>query len=139
MGNRILLVDDELAWLRTIGTFLKLAGYRVITAADAQQAVAQAGAEDPGVIILDVNLGGENVSRLLSFVKTNHPQARVILYTGLERDDQRVLQLLQQGAAECLRKGNLKDLLGRVQEASRLSGLVQSDCRPVPPGGWQMV
>jgi DNA-binding NarL/FixJ family response regulator len=52
-------------------------------------------------------------------VKQHHPEVPVILYTGMEHDDQFVQRMLQQGAQQYLRKGRPADLLDAVQTALR--------------------
>ena len=65
---KILLVDDDLSILHTLGTRLRSAGYAVTTATDGHQAVDMAFARMPDLIILDINLPrrvGFSVSRML--------------------------------------------------------------------------
>ena len=64
----ILLVDDDLSIIRTLGTRLRSAGYAVPTATDGHQAVNLAFSVMPDLIILDINLPrrvGFSVSRML--------------------------------------------------------------------------
>ena len=50
----VLVVDDNLLIIKTLGWKLKGAGYRVITAADGGEAVSLARKERPDLIILDI-------------------------------------------------------------------------------------
>jgi two-component system chemotaxis sensor kinase CheA len=115
---KILHVDDEPVWRMAVGSFFRLAGYQLSIATSGTEAMDHAGDSDLGLVILDVNLAGEDTAQLMSFLKTNHPQAAIILYTGLDREDKAVQRLVQLGAARYLRKGNLRELLKLIQDLS---------------------
>ncbi|HWX23112.1 MAG TPA: response regulator [Candidatus Binatia bacterium] len=119
MWNKFLHVDDEPAWGLTVGTFLKLAGFRVVTAGSAAEAKVRADGGGLGAIILDVNLAGEDTVQLLKSLKITRPEAPVILYTGLEHDAEPVHRLMEQGADYYLRKGNLRALVECIQALAR--------------------
>ena len=54
----------------------------------------------------------------MRFLKHNHPNVPIILYTGVVHDDETVKELLSQGAHQYLIKGgNLDELLKVVQNA----------------------
>jgi DNA-binding response OmpR family regulator len=55
---KILIVDDDQALLGLISFALRQAGFLPIEAADGQQALARFAAEQPDLVILDVNLPG---------------------------------------------------------------------------------
>jgi CheY-like chemotaxis protein len=71
----------------------------------------------PALILLDLDLGGENGLMLMKFMKMAHPEVPVVLFTGLQHDDQFVQRMLQQGAHQYLRKGNLEELIAVLQSA----------------------
>ena len=52
--KRILIADDDPVILRLIQVNLELEGYEVITANNGEEAVAQAKAENPDLVILDI-------------------------------------------------------------------------------------
>jgi two-component system nitrogen regulation response regulator GlnG len=119
MGKMILFVDDDRHWRLVVETALEEAGYDVVAVRDVREAVLRLDHVKPGLIILDLDLGGENGLMLMKFVKQHHPEVPVILYTGMEHDDQFVQHMLQQGAQKYLRKGRPEDLLDAVQTALR--------------------
>ncbi len=53
---RVLLVEDEPSIAKTVGKRLEFAGYDVIIAADGQEGLDMAKAEQPDIIILDLML-----------------------------------------------------------------------------------
>ena len=55
-GPRVLVVDDEPQILRALQTTLRGAGYEVVTAATAEEALAAAAIQAPDAVILDLVL-----------------------------------------------------------------------------------
>src|SRR5207244_11340814 len=55
-GSTVLVVDDERAWRVILETDLKLLGYKVSMAEDADQAIVRAQADMPEVAIIDLML-----------------------------------------------------------------------------------
>jgi CheY-like chemotaxis protein len=58
MGATVLVVDDELDLLFTIGLGLELAGYKVVKASSGEEALRVVAAELPDAIVLDLRLPG---------------------------------------------------------------------------------
>ena len=124
MGKKILFVDDDPHWRLVVETSLNDAGYRVAAVSNAGDAILHLGGVKPDLIILDLDLGGDNGLMLMKFVKQHLPEVPVLLYTGMEHDNQFVQRMLQQGAQQYLRKGALADLIQAVQAAiQQRSGL----------------
>jgi len=71
------------------------------------------------VIVLDVNLNGESGVVLMKFLKRNHPGTPVILYTGMQHDDESIQNMLQNGAQQYVRKGTMEELLKAVESAAK--------------------
>jgi two-component system, NtrC family, response regulator HydG len=94
----VLLVDDESELLLLVGDLLRAKGFDVITAPDAGRAMEQLDEHKVRVVVLDVNLAGEDGVRFMSFIKMNHPDVPVLLYTGLSHDESQVKMMLEQGA-----------------------------------------
>jgi two-component system nitrogen regulation response regulator GlnG len=115
--KRILLVDDDSDWRWMARAFLAAAGYAVVTAADATQALVETGGLKPDVIVLDVNLAGEDGLMLMKFLNQNYPEVPIILYTGIPHDDAAIQTMLKQGANRYVPKGTMEDLLTGVQGA----------------------
>src|SRR4051794_12994367 len=97
-SHNILLVDDEADLLLLTADFLRSHGLGVATALDASRAMQLLGEHPVALVVLDMNLAGENGTKLMPFIRTNHPGTLIILYTGLEHDDQQIKTLLKEGA-----------------------------------------
>ena len=119
MSNKILLVDDELD-MRLLGSMvLHDAGYAVLTAGDASKAMRLMEEQSLGLIVLDLNLAGEDGLSLMGFLHCNQPSVPIILYTGMEHTDEEVAAMKQQGAHRYVRKGPMGDLLEAVRASFR--------------------
>jgi len=115
MRKKILFVDDEDDWRFMVTACLNEGGYEVLAARDASEAMLQTEGVTLDGIILDVNLAGENGLMLMKFLKRNHPDVPIILYTGLNHDEAAIQTMLKEGAQQYLRKGTMEELFNTVQ------------------------
>ncbi|HEV2392061.1 MAG TPA: response regulator [Verrucomicrobiae bacterium] len=111
MEQKVLFVDDDPHWRDIVSLSFKEAGYEVITAADATEGMSRAEGVKLGLIILDLNLAGENGLVLMRFMKRNHPDVPVLLYTATDQDDEAIRKMLNEGADQYLPKGSIEELL----------------------------
>ena len=86
--------------------------------AGAGEAVLQKDDIDLSLIVLDLDLGGENGLMLMKHLKRHHPDAPIIIYTGMEPDEPAIRRMRDQGADQCLRKGTMSELVAAVQSAA---------------------
>ncbi len=117
MKRRILFIDDDRVCRLATEIRLQEAGYEVFVAADATEAMALQGDVKLDVIVLDLNLAGEDGRVLLKFLKRNDPALPVILYTHEEHDQNEVAAMMQSGACRYVTKGPDDDLLNAVHAA----------------------
>lgn len=114
MSKRVLLVDDDQAWLKLAAQSLLNAGYSVLEARDATQALHRAEGADLGLIVLDLNLAGESGLILMKFLKRNYPEVPILLCTALDHDDTTIRSMLDMGADQYIHKGSIEELLVTV-------------------------
>src|SRR5947209_8127036 len=114
MGRRILCVDDDKDWRFVLETTLTDAGHEVLTVGDATEAWQRAELFEPELVIIDLDLAGENGLMFMNFIKENNPEARILLYTGTDQDAEVIMYALQNGAHAYLRKGAPQDLLNEI-------------------------
>jgi DNA-binding response OmpR family regulator len=112
--KKILVVDDEEDWRVKTSESLTNAGFEVVLAADASEALRRAEQQDVGLIILDDYLGGESGIMLTRFLHRNHPEKPILLYTRVEYDDVTIRHVVEQGADQCLPKDSSNELLVTV-------------------------
>ena len=79
MGTRpprqpvVLLVDDDEAFLRVLGKALQRRGFEVLTATDAESALAAAAANGPDHAVVDLKLGDDSGLDLVPRLKAAVP------------------------------------------------------------------
>src|SRR5579863_8726412 len=104
MAKKVLFVDDDPAWREIALSSLQDAGYEVFAAQDASEAMEKAQGVDLGLIILDLNLAGESGLTFMKFLRHNHPDVPILLFSGMEHDDSTIRAMLDDGADQYLRK-----------------------------------
>ena len=111
--GHVLLVDDEPAFQRLGGAFLRAAGHRVTTAGDAQSALAAAGADPPDLVLLDLAMPPRFLPEDgLELIQRFAP-AQVIVLTG-HADHALALRAAELGAWDFLAKPADPEMLGFV-------------------------
>ena len=115
MGRRILCVDDDKDWRYVLEQTLTDAGHEVLVVPDATEAWERADLFEPELVIIDLDLAGENGLMLMNFLRENAPNARIMLYTGTEQDAELIMYALAHGAHAYVRKGSPQDLLREVE------------------------
>ncbi len=119
MGKtQILVVDDELRYLKLVGYNLKAAGYEVITATTGEEAMSLVAGKSPDLIILDIRLPGidgyEVCARIREFSSTP-----IIMLTAKGEEREKV-QGLRLGADDYVTKPfGAEELMARVETVLR--------------------
>jgi DNA-binding NtrC family response regulator len=87
----ILIVDDHAAIRNLVRTILEEAGYRILEAGDAQEAMAHLGEGKIHLVITDLNLPGQSGGELVKAVKARHPDIKFIMMSGSYESSQTTL------------------------------------------------
>ncbi|HPC59220.1 MAG TPA: response regulator [Verrucomicrobiota bacterium] len=111
MAKKVLFVDADAAWRDAVSACFAEAGQRVITAQNATEALELAGRDELSLIILELDLAGENGLNLLKFLKHNAPAVPVVVFTHLSHDEAGVRAILNAGADQYLQKESVESLL----------------------------
>src|SRR5512142_3245535 len=116
--SHILLVDDDDLLRRSLAFNLQRAGYRVSTAALAEDALAMARGDQPDLVLLDIGLPGmDGLDALKEFREKQ--KVPVMFLTGRRREIDQVLGL-ELGADDYVTKPFDKDvLLARIKALLR--------------------
>src|SRR5690348_14208449 len=101
----VLIVDDEAAITETLSLILERHGYRVRIARRGEEAVEQARASAPDVLVCDIIMPGITGIEAALRVRALCPDCRVILISGAMMST----ELLERARAE----GNLFDVLAK--------------------------
>ncbi|MDX9788765.1 MAG: response regulator [Desulfobacterales bacterium] len=81
-AQTILLVDDEAGIRKVLGIVLSDLGYRVLTAANADEALQLFDRERPEIVLTDIKMPGRDGLSLLSDIKRICPDTEIIVITG---------------------------------------------------------
>ena len=124
---RVLVVDDQRLIRESIASLLSIQdGVEVVgTAGDGREAVEQARALEPDVVLMDVRMPGMDGVAAAEVLAREAPACRVVMLTTFD-DEEYVVRALRAGAVGYL----LKDLPAReLAEAVRLAreGVAQFD------------
>jgi DNA-binding response OmpR family regulator len=115
--QKILVVDDEAAMRKLLGTSLKANGYDVRAAADGEEALKMVD-EHPDLVLLDLNMPGPNGLLVLEAL-VRFAEMPILVVSGRGRECDKV-DALDLGADDYLVKPfSIPELLARVQAALR--------------------
>jgi len=113
-GRRLLLVDDDVSVRDSLKDLLVDEGYSVVAAADGQQAVDLAGAQEVALVLLDLNMPIKNGWDTFEQLTREHPLLPIIIITA--RPNQ-VFTALSAGAGALLEKPiDIPTLLGAIEK-----------------------
>ncbi len=122
----ILLVDDDALMRRSLAFNLEHAGYRVSTAANAEDALAMAGSDLPDLVLLDIGLPGMDGLDALRQYRASF-QIPVIFLTARHREIDQVLGL-ELGADDYVTKPfSFAEMVARVSAVLTRSRVAPSD------------
>ncbi|WP_254512091.1 diguanylate cyclase [Anatilimnocola floriformis] len=123
----ILLVDDDAAMLRLLARWLELAGYRVRTARDGNEACAAIELECPQIVITDWEMPGMDGHELCRWVRSQSlPHYVYLMLLTVRSGLEDLVRGLESGADDFLKKPIDKDeLLARLRSGSRVLELEQ--------------
>ena len=110
MSSTILMMDDDLLVLESLEDYLKRAGYTVVTASTAREALEQARKTPCDVALLDMKMPEMDGFQVAAMLRQLQPDLRVIMFTGYAslETEARAAQL---DFYEYLPKSNWYDLL----------------------------
>lgn len=114
---KVLLVDDEEAFVNTLAQRLKMRELHVNTVYDGEQALAKVKSEEPDVMVLDLKMPGLHGMDVLKEIRKAYPNMQVIILTGhgTEKDEEEARRL---GGFDFLRKpADIETLVGKIKEA----------------------
>ena len=134
--HKVLVCDDERDLREMLEEYLKRRGFEVILAGDAVEMRAAFEAENPDLVILDINMPGEDGLSALRNLRTEH-DVPVVMLTAVGETIDKIVGL-EMGADDYLGKPvDLRELEARIKavlrrrsgpapEAAKSSGVIGS-------------
>jgi DNA-binding response OmpR family regulator len=116
-GTKVLLVDDEVEFVRTLAERLQIRGIQALVATDGAEALQVVEEEMPQVVVLDVMMPGLGGLEVLHRLRENRPDIKVILLTG-HGSTKEGIQGMRLGAFDYLMKPvRIEELILKMSEA----------------------
>ena len=118
--QKILIVEDELAYLKLLKTQLTAKGYTVIEAENGKKGLEKVKSEKPDLILLDIRMPVMDGMTMLDLLRKEDitKKTKVILLTNLEPDDKIISQVITDQPSYYFVKSDIKldDLLEKIKE-----------------------
>jgi len=100
---KILIVDDEYAFCRSLKLFLEKIGFQALVATNGEHALDILKEEKPAIMTLDMRMPGLNGYEILQKAKRLHPELFIIVVTAIDVPNMEEM-LEHSGAHALLRK-----------------------------------
>ena len=114
---KVLLVDDEEAYVRTMAERMEMRDVGSRVALSGEEALRMVKEDEPDVMVLDLRMPGIDGMEVLERMKKEHPDVQVIILTG-HGSDKEEKEARRLGAFEYLQKpADTTDLLRTVRSA----------------------
>jgi DNA-binding NtrC family response regulator len=114
---RVLLVDDEEDFLKTLAERLESRGLKVTTATSGESALAHVEGREYDLIVLDLAMPGFDGIETLKRIKARQPDAEIIMLSG-QGSIRTSIEAMKLGACDFLQKPvDINELMGKIGEA----------------------
>jgi CheY-like chemotaxis protein len=121
MEKKVLIAEDDVIMLRTLGQFLSSNGYAVETAVNGSEALKKYKSNPAQVVITDIDMPVMNGNELISHLSSveNPP---VIFVTTIERSPELIIDIMKKGIYDYILKPvDMSDLLLKLSRAFETS------------------
>ncbi len=116
-SKTVLVVDDQVQNLKTVGTVLRMTGHEVVTARSAEQALERMAANTPDIILLDVLMPEMDGIETCRQLKADSRWAEIpVIFLSAADDKNLIVRALECGGVDYVTKPfNKAELLSRVR------------------------
>ncbi len=118
--QKILVIEDELAYLKLLNSQLTQKGYQVIEAINGKKGLEAAEKENPDLILLDIRMPVMDGIAMLELLRKEEAgkKAKVIMLTNLEPDDKIIGKVVADQPSYYFVKSDIQfnDLLNKIKD-----------------------
>jgi CheY-like chemotaxis protein len=119
-SSKILIIEDNLAYLKLLKDQLTKSGYTVSEAVDGEKGLEKAKNEDPDLILLDIRMPVMDGMAMLDLLRKEEKgkKTKVILLTNIEPDDKIIEEVFANQPSYYFIKSDihLTDLIEKIKE-----------------------
>ncbi|MFT5701778.1 MAG: DNA-binding response OmpR family regulator [Desulforhopalus sp.] len=113
---KVLLVDDEEDFIKTLSQRLEMRGLKVTAATRGEDAVSLAEKQSFDAIVIDLAMPGMDGLETLKLIKENNPDAEIVMLSG-QGTVKASTEAMKLGAEDFLEKPvNMAELLEKIDE-----------------------
>jgi DNA-binding NtrC family response regulator len=113
---KVLLVDDEEDFIKTLAQRLEMRGLKVTGATRGEEAVDLADKQNFDAIVIDLAMPGMDGLETLKRIKESHPDAEIIMLSG-QGTIKASIEAMKLGAEDFLEKPvDMQELLQKIDE-----------------------
>lgn len=117
LNAKVLLVDDEDDFLKTLTQRLEVRGLKVTGATRGEEAIGLADKQEFDAIVIDLAMPGMDGLETLRQIKKSHPDAEIIMLSG-QGSIKKTTEAMKLGAEDFLEKPvDIQELLKKIAEA----------------------
>jgi CheY-like chemotaxis protein len=118
-GPKLVAIDDEMEFTKTIDQFFSARGYEVHVALTGTSGLELVDYHHPQVVLVDLKLPGMDGDQILQQIRKTHPNTKVIVITAYNDGGKTRDRLLSLGAFAHFDKpvSSLRDLAQTVKSA----------------------
>jgi len=116
--TEVLLVDDEVAWLRSLGLTLAMAsGFQVRRCSDSRKVMDELAHGAIGLVVLDLNMPHLSGQDLLPGIVEQYPEIPVVVLSGMNQIET---------AVECMRRGAFDYIVKTAEPQGIVQGVLRA-------------
>lgn len=133
MPAKVLVIDDDFAIRRLLRNTLERVGYAVVEAMNAREALAQAAAQHPNAVLLDLGLPDRDGLSLIPLLRAD-ANGVLLVISARDATDEKVAAL-DLGADDYVTKPfDTDELLARLRVALRHRGVSETTAKVITKG-----
>ena len=115
----VLIVDDEVAWLRSLSISLERSGgiTNILQCQDSRRVMEVLSREDVGLVLLDLTMPHIPGEKLLTMITEQHPEITVIIISGMNQVET---------AVKCMKLGAFDYFVKTIEDDRLISGILRA-------------
>ncbi|MFA5147296.1 MAG: response regulator [Candidatus Omnitrophota bacterium] len=120
--KKILVVDDELDFLKIMSIRLEASGYEVVTASNGKEALAIIRSGRPDAVLLDILMPDLSGLEVLKKIRKTDKKLPVFMITAFSSDERFKVANKLSASGFIVKTGDLKDEVDSITSALDLAG-----------------